>query len=132
MGYLHFYSSAKKCTLKITYEFSSPMGYLHFYSVVNGMKASEGVKFSSPMGYLHFYSATVLIITIIKNCSRPLWGIYISIRIIIIVIWLMQFVLVPYGVSTFLFEAMKVAKKDAIVLFSSPMGYLHFYSRKIL
>ena len=65
----------------------------------------------------------------ITMSSRPLWGIYISIRI-----WNNggtcrgASVLVPYGVSIFLFVneyKLPMALKE----FSSPMGYLYFYSK---
>ena len=62
-------------------------------------------KFSSPMGYLYFYSKLNLSIIHRYIGSRPLWGIYISIHLI----------------------AMLVSIRE---VFSSPMGYLYFYSRK--
>ena len=60
--------------------------------------------------------------------SRPLWGIYISIlKYCWRNVWEIL-VLVPYGVSTFLFDSKKVG--IPCMAFSSPMRYLHFYSRR--
>ncbi len=44
--------------------------------------ARERLMFSSPMGYLYFYSEGQVDV-MVKGyyCSRPLWGIYISILI---------------------------------------------------
>ena len=91
--------------------------------------------------------------TVIVQRSRPLWGIYISIQDFNNVEkYLMTFsspmeylyfysdsetgktktlnyVLVPYGVSIFLFELEYWNVKNENELFSSPMGYLYFYSR---
>ena len=80
------------------------------------------------MGYLHFYSKTILCILRRVLGSRPLWGIYISIQKMDTNITLeMTNVLVPYGLSTFLFK--EIGKLLYITdTFSSPMGYLHFYS----
>ena len=43
--------------------------------------ARERLMFSSPMGYLYFYSEGQVDV-MVKGyyCSRPLWGIYISIQ----------------------------------------------------
>ena len=66
----------------------------------------------------------------ILMCSRPLRGIYISIHLLRIPISILPHcVLVPYGVSTFLFvENTKGEIVYPILEFSSPTGYLHFYS----
>ena len=107
--------------------FSSPMGYLYFYSVdvvvrvgkskvlvpygvsiflfgvFNGLVTLAKDLFSSPMGYLYFYSGKTKL-KVAEFGSRPLWGIYISIR------------------NT---SSLNVRSSTA---FSSPMGYLYFYS----
>ena len=81
------------------------------------------------MGYLYFYSETINRKGEKESCSRPLWGIYISIRYTSFCycdISLVQ-VLVPYGVSIFLFSNTTLLSTNCH-LFSSPMGYLYFYS----
>ena len=80
MEYLYFYSGYPK-SAKDYNEFSSPMGYLYFYSVGLPMKTLKKTEqFSSPMGYLYFYSITTAHNGCVSECSRPLWGIYISIQ----------------------------------------------------
>ena len=79
------------------------MEYLYFYSKKDLFNAKNS-RFSSPMGYLYFYSEDD-----VYDWDKE------------------ELVLVPYGVSIFLFcEYYKVC--DISTLFSSPMGYLYFYS----
>ena len=125
------------------------------YISIPKMTFTIGTKkswFSSPMGYLYFYSANTIKYAIFQHCSRPLWGIYISILMALnfhILKWLL--VLVPYGVSIFLFKHSKNGLQKiwlvlvpygvsiflfifddkgyySVIAFSSPMGYLYFYS----
>ena len=81
MGYLYFYSKIKKTKNQLQFEFSSPMGYLYFYSARKPMVTRTITTFSSPMGYLYFYSERMMTYEKFIECSRPLWGIYISILV---------------------------------------------------
>ena len=85
------------------HSFSSPMGYLYFYSNIR-------ILLEYQQNVLVPYGVSIFLFQEMDNTlvmelysSRPLWGIYISIRI---------------------------TKYDYISLseFSSPMGYLYFYS----
>ena len=103
MGYLHFYSVIKQDR---NYEkrFSSPMGYLHFYSLGSFLFARRYSGFSSPMGYLHFYSVSRFTSLIVHLFSSPMGYLHFySDACKFLVIRGMRQVLVPYGVSTFLF-----------------------------
>ena len=108
--------------------FSSPMGYLHFYSLDKVDTYLMTVSpFSSPMGYLHFYSRKRLHNG--KSNKRVLVPYGVSTFLFYedrVGYRFDSMVLVPYGVSTFLFE--KLQRNGIRNLFSSPMGYLHFYS----
>ena len=105
MGYLYFYSGTPTMFIESDEIVLVPYGvsiflFNLFYSVVPLV-----LMFSSPMGYLYFYSVlSISCNSLLILCSRPLWGIYISIRL----------AMACFTASSF--------------SFSSPMGYLYFYS----
>ena len=106
--------------------------------------------FSSPMGYLYFYSKKWDMLQITKWSSRPLWGIYISIRkrhfivhkiavgsrplwgIYISIHNILLYHLIPlrsrplWGIYISIPEWLPQCSPKTE--FSSPMGYLYFYS----
>ena len=94
----------------------------------NFIECSEFASFSSPMGYLYFYSFWFDFHRLMVDSSRPLWGIYISI--------LSQWNRYKNYISSrplwgiYISIPGKVLNNISGMLFSSPMGYLYFYSPK--
>ena len=103
MGYLYFYSGFEDIEYIVCDNVLVPYGVSIFLFYGDGVDWKSKYEFSSPMGYLYFYSNLKGYMERKHISSRPLWGIHISIQKFQLNKINIVIVLVPYGVSIFLF-----------------------------
>ena len=111
--------------------FSSPMGYLHFYSNHSRHKKRHSRTVLVPYGVSTFLFRRIQrFITTHEKILVPYGVSTFLFATVINSLDMLSDILVPYGVSTFLFWLLFYIYSTHIK-FSSPMGYLHFYSERI-